>query len=160
MEGGRIQLEGISEEDQAIIVSTMSELKFFAERGFNNITYTIKLDNIIYRLGIPFGTHQLHDLEIYSRRINTLCVLVDMKEHIELLNRTNGRYSVFIKIDTGYHRAGLDANKPESIIDLAKAIQESPVCSFLGLYSHAGHSYDQPSVEEIKRVAREERGFL
>lgn len=45
-EGGRIQLEGISKEDQAIIVSTMAELKFFADRGFNNITY----DNIVYSM--------------------------------------------------------------------------------------------------------------
>ena len=39
IEGARIQLEGIPEEDQAIIVSTVSELKYFADRGFNNITY-------------------------------------------------------------------------------------------------------------------------
>lgn len=45
-EGGRIQLEGIPKEDQAIIVSTMAELKFFADRGFNNITY----DNIVYSM--------------------------------------------------------------------------------------------------------------
>lgn len=45
-EGGRIQLEGIAKEDQAIIVSTMAELKFFADRGFNNITY----DSIVYSM--------------------------------------------------------------------------------------------------------------
>ena len=39
IEGARIQLEGMPEEDQAIIVSTVDELKYFADRGFNNITY-------------------------------------------------------------------------------------------------------------------------
>lgn len=109
-------------------------------------------------LGIPFGTHQLHDLALISKRIQTLCVLVDMEEHIDLLDTTDGTYSVFIKIDTGYHRAGLDAYKTEPILKLARRICSSPRCTFLGLYSHAGHSYDQSSVEAIRRVAKEERG--
>lgn len=138
-------------------MSTVSELKYFADRGFNNITYVSSL--LIYiRLGIPFGTHQLHDLEEISKKIKVLCVLVDMKEHIDLLEKTDGKYQVFIKIDTGYHRAGLDASKYEPIIELAKYINQSKNCSFLGLYSHAGHSYDQPTIEDVKRVAYEERG--
>ena len=83
-----------------------------------------------------------------------------MKQHIDLLDSTSGHYSVFIKIDTGYHRAGLDAGNHQAIIDLAQYIQKSKTCSFIGLYSHAGHSYDQPSKTDVQRVAYEERGFL
>lgn len=80
-----------------------------------------------------------------------------MEEHVDLLEKTDGKYSVFIKIDTGYHRAGLDATKPEPILRLARRIVNSPNCKFIGLYSHAGHSYDQSSVEDVKKVAYEER---
>lgn len=136
----------------------MAELKFFADRGFDNITYSIF--SVFNRLGIPFGVHQLHDLASISKRIKTLCVLVDMEEHIDLLEKTDGKYCVFIKIDTGYHRAGLDANSIDSIVKLAKRILNSRTCSFIGLYSHAGHSYDQLTTENVRRVAREERGSL
>lgn len=84
---------------------------------------------------------------------------MDLEEHVSLLENTNGHYNLFIKIDTGYHRAGIDASDFESILKLATRITRSPNCTFLGLYSHAGHSYDQPSVEDVIRVAREERGF-
>ena len=45
------------------------------------------------RLGIPFGTHQLRDLEEYSHRVKSLNLLIDMKEHVDLLNKTMGHYS-------------------------------------------------------------------
>lgn len=112
---------------------------------------------VIFRLGIPFGTHQLNDLEKYSKKLTSLNVLVDMKEHIDMLEKTDGHYNVFIKIDTGYHRAGLDSSHPQPIIELAQYIQRSRTCSFLGLYSHAGHSYDQPTTQDVRRVAMEER---
>lgn len=101
--------------------------------------------------------HQLKDLEVYSHKIEHLNVLVDMKEHIDLLDTTSGKYGVLIKIDTGYHRAGIDYANTQAIISLAWYIEKSHTGSFLGLYSHAGHSYDQPTMEDVKRVAQEER---
>lgn len=92
--------------------------------------------------------------------MKSLNVLIDMKEHVDLLNKTNGHFNVLIKIDTGYHRAGLDAGNLNAIVELAKYVQESSVCHFLGIYSHAGHSYDQPSKEDVRRVAREERDAM
>lgn len=112
------------------------------------------------RLGIPFGTHQLRDLEEYSHRVKSLNLLIDMKEHVDSLNKTMGHYNILIKVDTGYHRAGLDAAKPDAIVALAKYVQDSSVCHFLGIYSHAGHSYNQKSKEDVCRVAREERDAM
>ena len=83
-----------------------------------------------------------------------------MKEHIDLLDTTSGHFNVFIKIDTGYHRAGIEAERLSAIIELASHIQKSSTCSFLGLYSHAGHSYDQSSKEDVRKVACEERDAM
>lgn len=102
----------------------------------------------------------MKDLEEYSRKLAALNVLIDMNEHIDLLDTTSGHYNVFIKIDTGYHRAGIEAERLSTIIELAKHIQNSHTCSFLGLYSHAGHSYDQPTKEGVCKVAREERNAM
>ena len=115
---------------------------------------------MVCRLGIPFGTHQLKELEEYSHKLASLNVLVDMKEHIDLLDTTSGHYNVFIKVDTGYHRAGLEAERLNTITELARYIQKSSTCSFLGLYSHAGHSYDQSTKEDVRKVACEERDAM
>ena len=83
------------------------------------------------RLGIPFGTHQLRELEEYSHRVKSLNLLIDMKEHVDLLNKTMGHYSILIKVDTGYHRAGLDAAKPDAIVALAKYVRTAVYAIFL-----------------------------
>lgn len=36
-------MEGLEEDKKAIIVSTMAELKFFADNGFRDITYILTL---------------------------------------------------------------------------------------------------------------------
>ena len=74
----------------------------------------------------------LADLAEYSHKIEHLNLLVDMKEHIDLLDTTNGKYGILIKIDTGYHRAGLDYANTQAIIDLAWYAEKSRSASFLG----------------------------
>ncbi|KAK8791001.1 hypothetical protein WA158_005632 [Blastocystis sp. Blastoise] len=146
VQGAQIQVEDVPEDKKAIVVSTMSEMKYFADGGFQNIL-----------LGIPFGIHHIKDLETYSKKIRQLNVLVDDKEHIDFLRNTNGHYHVFIKIDTGYHRAGISCEKLQQIINLIQYIQSCPTCEFEGIYSHAGHSYDQESIEDIQQVANTEK---
>lgn len=62
----------------------------------------------------------------------------------------HGRLGVWIKIDCGYHRAGLaDLGEVEA---LARTVVESGkgMVQFAGIYSHSGHSYDaQGSRERI-----------
>ncbi|PNS21284.1 Neurofibromin [Sphaceloma murrayae] len=58
-----------------------------------------------------------------------------------------GTISIMIKLDTGYHRAGL---MPQSALlsKLAVAAASSPVISISGVYSHMGHSYSSGSPTE------------
>lgn len=46
IEGAKLQLEGVSEDNQAIVVSTVAELKFFADHGFQNILYFKSIHNL------------------------------------------------------------------------------------------------------------------
>jgi D-serine deaminase-like pyridoxal phosphate-dependent protein len=64
-------------------------------------------------------------------------------------------FDVFLKVDCGYHRAGVDPNDPDSV-RLALAIANSPAVHFQGLLTHAGHSYNAHDVEEIRKIAAEE----
>jgi D-serine deaminase-like pyridoxal phosphate-dependent protein len=50
---------------------------------------------------------------------------------------------IFLKIDTGYGRAGVVPSSAacEALIDAALAEEAKGTCVLHGLYSHAGHSY-------------------
>jgi D-serine deaminase-like pyridoxal phosphate-dependent protein len=107
--------------------------------------------------GVPVAPSQLTRLANISRILGGseyISVLVDHPDTLDFINQSHSQWasddpiSVYIKIDTGYHRAGV---LPES-----KQLQN--ICSKLsdptfqghikvaGLYSHLGHSYgfDKP----------------
>ena len=54
---------------------------------------------------------------------------------------------VFIKIDTGYHRAGIQTTSP-AFRDLVNCVVQGAGQDFKGFYSHYGHSYGGSSEDD------------
>jgi len=131
-----------------ITVSTMAEAEFFADAGFRDITYAV-----------PIAPQKLSRAAALAARIERLNILIDSElalRAVEAFHAANGAvFDVFLKVDCGYHRAGVDPNDPDSA-RLAIAIANSPAAHFQGLLTHAGHSYNASGVEEIRRIAAEE----
>jgi D-serine deaminase-like pyridoxal phosphate-dependent protein len=131
-----------------ITVSTMAEAEFFAESGFRDITYAV-----------PIAPEKLHRVAALAARIERLNILLDSEaalRAVEEFHAANGVvFDIFLKVDCGYHRAGVDPNNPDSA-RLAIAISRSTAAHFQGLLTHAGHSYNVRDVEEIPRIAAEE----
>jgi D-serine deaminase-like pyridoxal phosphate-dependent protein len=136
----------------AVTVSTLAEAEFLADDGFRDITYAV-----------PIAPSKLARAAALARRIERLNLLIDGEEAlraIEAFHRQHGvAFDVSLKIDCGYHRAGVDPADPYSV-RLAVAIGRSDAIRFNGLLTHAGHSYDVPSRDEIARVAAEETNSL
>lgn len=136
---------------RGITVSTFYEAECFAAAGFNDITWAFPIPPI-------YVTRVLRVSEGV-----TLRVLVDSKEakgHLEKLCRTAGKkIHVLLKVDCGYHRAGVD---PASMYaeELARSLHESQVLVFDGIVSHSGHSYGARRREEIKPIAEQERDVM
>lgn len=136
---------------QGITVSTFYEAEQFSRAGFDDITWAFPLPPV-YATKI---TH-LHEG-------TTLRVIVDSKEtkgHLDKVARTTGRkIHVWLKVDCGYHRAGVDP-KSAYAVELAKALAESKAVIFDGILSHSGHSYTARSRKEIMPFAHEERNVM
>lgn len=145
LEIGRMQHGGTT---GPITVSTMAEAEFFADGGFGDITYAV-----------PIAPEKLSRAAALAARIERLNILLDSElalRAVEAFHAANGAvFDVFLKVDCGYHRAGVDPNDPDSV-RLAIAIANSPAVHFQGLLTHAGHSYNASGVEEIRRIAAEE----
>lgn len=142
VEGARLQLGARS---GPITVSTLAEAELFAEAGFEDITWAV-----------PLAPAKIERALAVAGRIRKLTFLVDHRVAVEELGkRAPGPVDVMIKIDSGYHRAGLDPGS-EELRELALLIVRAGKLRLTGLLTHAGHSYHARSVEEIRSIAEDE----
>jgi D-serine ammonia-lyase len=58
-------------------------------------------------------------------------------------------WGIFIKVDVGYHRAGLPPDSPRLQTLLQRVLHSSAV-KLCGFYGHAGHSYDSTSLADAR----------
>ncbi len=135
-----------------IIVSTLAEAHFFAKHGFSDITYGVPIE------GGKFG----EAIEI-SKGIEHFAVLTDDAETVEELNRKakieDAKINVFLKIDVGYHRCGVEPQTKEAV-EISRQISDSPNLNFAGILTHAGHSYHAETSEKLLAVAHDERDLM
>jgi D-serine deaminase-like pyridoxal phosphate-dependent protein len=131
-----------------ITVSTMAEAEFFADAGFRDITYAV-----------PIAPEKLPRAAALAQRIERLNILIDSFDALQAVESAGAVFDAFLKVDCGYHRAGVDPNDPDSV-RLAMAMSASPSVHFQGLLTHAGHSYNAHDLDEIRRVAAEETAAL
>jgi D-serine deaminase-like pyridoxal phosphate-dependent protein len=149
IEVAKIQTAG---HDGAITVSTLAEAKAFAKHGFDDITYAVPIQRGKFDEAI----------EILKSGV-MLNLLTDDATTIKALNEASGNtgvsFDVFLKIDCGTHRVGVEPNSNEAI-DIPRLISDSKNLNFAGILTHAGHSYDAETREQILEVARHERDVM
>ncbi len=149
VEAARFQIRG---HFGGITVSTLAEARFFARAGFRDITYAV-----------PVAVDRLEEVVEIARSIDALHLVLDHESTFEAVAacaRAKGvRLSAFLKVDCGYHRAGVDPENEESVA-LALRMARSDHLDFRGILTHAGHSYLGRSPDEIRAVAETERKVM
>ena len=149
IEVARIQTAGHS---GAITVSTLAEARAFAKHGFSDITYAVPIERG------KFG----EAIEILQGGVK-LNLLTDdaatSRELDEAAGRAGVKFEVFVKIDCGTHRVGVEPHTSEAL-DIPRQLSDASNLNFAGILTHAGHSYDAKSVDEILAVARHERDSM
>ncbi len=135
-----------------ITVSTLAEAAHFADHGFNDILYAV-----------PFPITRMNDALALNRRISSLRLLVDHEDTVRALSdaavANDQRFTVHLKIDTGYHRAGVSPDAPASLA-LAQRISSSPGLHFGGIVSHTGHAYDAQTETDRADIAEADRAQM
>ncbi|UCD36810.1 MAG: alanine racemase [Fidelibacterota bacterium] len=142
---GRMQLDRGA---CGLTVSTLSEAESFAASGFGDLTHAFPLD--------PGKTDRALEL---SERVVLRLTLDDLdtaKALESTAERRGLKINVWLKVDCGYHRAGVDPDSGYAL-DLARFLHEAPHIIFYGLLTHAGHAYKAGSRKQIQDIARQER---
>ncbi len=149
IEVARIQTAG---HDGAITVSTLAEARAFSKHGFADITYAVPIEKGKFDEAI----------EILQSGVK-LNLMTDDTETVRQLDAAAGRagvqFDVFVKIDCGYHRCGVEPHTTEAI-EIPRQISNAANLNFAGILTHAGHSYHAHSKDEILEIARHERDSM
>lgn len=132
---------------QGLTVSTIEEARTFADHGFEDLTWAF-----------PVPLSRLADVRELASRV-TLRLVLDSREALAALEALAQPLHVWLKVDCGYHRAGVDPAAQQSIA-LAGALERSPTLTFDGILSHSGHAYYGPDRDAVLAAAREERDTM
>jgi threo-3-hydroxy-D-aspartate ammonia-lyase len=144
IEIGRLQREHGA---KGITVSTLYEARVFADHGFDDITWAF-----------PVIVNRIPEAAELAERV-TLRLVVDSTEAVDALERSGRPFHVWLKVDCGYHRAGVAPQGP-LLIDLARRLNQSRHLTFDGILSHSGHAYKARTRAELVQVAEEERRVM
>lgn len=136
----------------AITASTLAEVRAFSKHGFDDITYAVpiepgKFDEAIEIAGSGVKLNLITDSPDIPPRLNNS------------LKETGIRMNVFLKVDCGYHRCGVEPHTEEAF-EIPRLIANASNLNFAGILTHAGHSYNARSQEEIIAIARRERDLM
>src|ERR1044072_9132143 len=148
IEVARIQTAGHS---GAVTVSTRTEARAFAANGFTKVTYAIPIEPGKFNEAIEIS----RDCE--------LSLLTDDPEVPEQLNDAaklaNVRLNLFLKVDCGYPRCGVEPGNPAAT-EIPKRILDASNLRFAGILTHAGHSYNCQTKAEVLALAKHERDLM
>lgn len=132
-----------------ISVSSLSMAGYFTSNGWKDIT-----------VAIPLNLLEIDTVNKLSKKIR-LGLTVESPEVIRILGKNlAGNVSVFIKIDSGYHRTGIDPSDNNRIEAIIKKIESSSRMVFAGFLTHAGNSYKAKDLKGVKKVHEESRKII
>ena len=148
VEGAWVQAHGLPFDDEegfegakitGFVASTVPEVKMMVQAAYN---FGGPFKDILY--GVPVGESKLEALNrmrlMLQEKVGTLHILMDHPHQVEFVEKflatqsNPNPWSVFLKLDTGYHRAGITCD--ERGVELAEKIINSLYLKLHGVYSH------------------------
>lgn len=148
IEVARIQTKGHS---GAVTVSTLAEARAFAEHGFERITYALPIEPGKFSEAIELSRNC--ELSLLTDDVDTPALLQEAAKNEKV------KLNLFMKVDCGYHRCGVEPTNPDAL-EIPRRINDASHLNFAGILTHAGHSYHCTTKDEVLEMARHERDLM
>lgn len=124
----------------AITVSSVQMAEYFAAAGWKDIT-----------IAFPMNMLEFENINRLTKTVK-INVLVENTEVVFFLQEHLATpVDVWLKIDTGYNRTGLEANDFGLIDAVVNATAGSAKTKLKGFLTHTGQTYHANSIDEIMR---------
>jgi D-serine deaminase-like pyridoxal phosphate-dependent protein len=149
VEVARLQTEG---GERRVTVSTLAEARAFNAHGFRDITYAVPVE--------PGKFAEAVELSKECERLSLITDDAGVPPALDAAARRAGvTLDLFLKVDCGYHRVGVEPERPEALL-IPRLIADAPNLRFAGILTHAGHSYRARTRDELLDIARRERDVM
>ncbi len=127
-----------------ITVSSVDMAEYFADNGWTEIT-----------IAFSVNPRQVARLKRLAERVQ-LSLLVESVDGVRALDGiAPAQAEVWIKIDVGAHRTGMDWTGIDAVRDVCGEIRNRNHLKLAGLLTHSGHTYAAHSKQEIIALFRE-----
>lgn len=124
-----------------ITVSSLRMAEYFASDGWKDIL-----------VAFPVNILEIETINLLAAEIK-LSLLVESAGTVEFLSKNlRSPVGVYVKADIGYHRTGVRYDDFDAMALILESISCSALISFMGFLTHAGHSYQARSKDEISKV--------
>mgnify|MGYP000052716053 CR=1 FL=1 len=123
-----------------ITVSSVDMAKYFS-KDWDNIT-----------IAFPVNILEVKSINALALKITVNLVVENIESVTFLSEHLISNVNIFLKIDIGYHRTGINPDDKKLMDEILKVIDSSQVLSFAGFLGHAGHTYKCRSNEGIKEI--------
>jgi D-serine deaminase-like pyridoxal phosphate-dependent protein len=126
---------------KTITVSSVSMAKYFASHGWKDIT-----------IAFPVNWREINEINALADHYH-IELMVESLETVEFLqNNLRLLTEVWIKVDVGAHRTGLNWQNREEITSLVIGILHCDKLILRGFLTHDGRTYHAKSTNEIKNL--------
>jgi len=132
------------ESVSSITVSSLDMAVYFSRAGWKDIS-----------VAFPVNIKEIETINRLAGSAN-LHLLVESEETVSFLsNNLLFTVNIWIKIDVGSKRTGIDCRDFTAVKELARQISSSDKLRLMGLLTHAGHSYKAAGKDEVKNIYRD-----
>lgn len=124
-----------------ITVTNAGMARYFLEAGWTDIT-----------IAMPVNTREIATLDALASRSRLGLIVLDESTADRLGKGITADVSIWIKVDVGTHRTGLDPVDIGTMDRLVERIGRYPRLQLAGFLAHAGHSYAAPDREVVSAI--------
>jgi D-serine deaminase-like pyridoxal phosphate-dependent protein len=132
-----------------ITVSSVKMAKYFASNGWDDIT-----------IAFPVNILEIDEINELASIIKLNILVVDSDPLIYLIAGIKHRLGVFLKVDTGTHRTGINPYNIEEIQKVIHMLSGSNIMEFKGFLAHSGHTYQAKSKDEVINIYMDSANLL
>lgn len=127
-----------------ITVSSIDMAEYFIDDGWDDIT-----------IAFPFNRLEIDKLIALNQRAKINILIVDVDSLDILKMRLTEKIGFYIKIDTGYHRSGIEFDQFDQIDKILFTSELIPQLEFKGFLTHSGNSYNVESPMQLEEIHKD-----
>lgn len=128
----------------SITVSSVQMAEYFAKGNWNDIT-----------IAFPINPFEVDSINRLASVVSLNILFSSASNLLRSVKTITGNVGVFIEVDVGHGRSGVDPENTREIALMVNQIQENPNLTFKGFLTHAGHTYQANGTDEILKIHRD-----